>query len=210
VVAVLALFVGWRRRDPIARTGALLLLLPLLPTLPLPPFIGSFAVERGAYLASVGFCLVVASVYAWAAGRLRVGRPLLFVVALAIAALAGLSTLLRLPVWRSNVTLLLAAVTADPTDPAPHLTLVDYYGQARQWPAALAEIDRAIALDPTNHTAVTKRTAILSQLGRYSDSEVRLAARLRPDGPSYVNLLTRSCNRGGSRRGRRGATRDRN
>jgi len=190
-LAVLALIVGWRRRDPLARAGALLLVLPLLPALPLPPFIGSFAVERGAYLASVGFCLIVASIYAWAARSFPVVRPLLFVAAVAIAALAALGTLLRLPVWRDNVTLLFAAAAADPSDPEPHLTLVDYFGQARQWPAALAEIDRAIALDPKNHAAVAKRTAILSQLGRHSEAEAsaRHALELEPnDAASYVNL----------------------
>ena len=190
-LAALALLVVWRRRDPVARAGALLLLLPLLPALPLPPFIGSFAVERGAYLASAGFCLIVASIYAWAARGFPTGRPLLFVAAAAIAAVAGLGTLLRLPVWRDNVTLLFAAAAADPKDPAPHLTLVDYFGHARQWPAALTEIDRAIALDPTNHTAVAKRTAILSQLGRNADAEAsaRRAIDLDPkDAASYVNL----------------------
>ena len=190
-LAALALVVVWRRRDPVARTGAVLLLLPLLPALPLPFFIGSFAVERSAYLASVGFCLIVASIYEWAARRLAAVRPLLFVAAIAIAAFAGLGTLLRLPVWRDNIALLYAAATADPKDPEPHLTLVDYFGHARQWQAALTEIDRAIALDPTNHAAIAKRTAILSQLGRSSDAEAsaRRAIDLQPnDAPSYANL----------------------
>ncbi|HKW50392.1 MAG TPA: hypothetical protein VJQ53_01530, partial [Candidatus Eisenbacteria bacterium] len=38
-LAALVLIVLWRRRDPVARAGALLLLLPLLPALPLPFFI---------------------------------------------------------------------------------------------------------------------------------------------------------------------------
>ena len=170
-LAGLALIVVWRRRDPIARAGALLLLLPLLPALPLPMFIGSFAAERGAYLASVGLCLIVASIYAWAARSFAALRPLLLVAAIVIAAVAGLDTLLRLPVWRDDVSLLYAAVASNPKDPGPHLTLVNYFGHAREWPAALAEIDRAIALDPKNHAAVAKRTAILSQLGRFSDAE---------------------------------------
>jgi protein O-mannosyl-transferase len=190
-LAGLALIVVWRRRDPIARAGALLLLLPLLPALPLPMFIGSFAAERGAYLASVGLCLIVASIYAWAARSFAALRPLLLVAAIVIAAVAGLGTLLRLPVWRDDVSLLYAAVASNPKDPGPHLTLVNYFGHAREWPAALAEIDRAIALDPKNHAAVAKRTAILSQLGRFSDAEgsARRAIDLDPnDAASYANL----------------------
>jgi Flp pilus assembly protein TadD len=190
-LAVLTLIVGWRRRDPLARAGALLLLLPILPALPLPLFIGSFAVERAAYLPSVGFCLIVASIYAWLARRLPAVRPLLGLAAIAIAALAALGTLTRLPVWRDNMALLVAATAADPTDPAPHLMLSDYLAQARQWPAALAEIDLAIELDPKNHTAVSKRTVVLSQLRRYPESEAsaRRAIELDPkDAVAYANL----------------------
>jgi len=190
-LAALVLIVWWRRHDPVARAGALLLVLPLLLALPLAPFIGSFAVERGAYLASVGFCLIVASIYAWVVGRIPAARRLLGPAALAIAGIAAFGTLLRLPVWRDNISLLVAAAAADPTDPAPHLTLVDYFAQAGQWPTALAEINRAVELDPKNHAAVAKRTAILSKLGRYSDSEIaaRRAIELEPkDVGSYVNL----------------------
>ena len=188
---VLALVVGWRRRDPLARAGALLLLLPLLPALPFPAFIGSFVVERAAYLASVGFCLIVASIYAWLAGRLPAARPILGLGAIAIAVLAGLGTLVRIPVWKENVSLLIAAAAADPSDPKPHLTLVDYYAQAGNWTAALTEIERAVALDPTNHAAVSRQSVLLSRLGRYSDSEAaaRRAIQLDPkDQGSYANL----------------------
>ena len=187
----IVLVVAWRKRDPVARAGAVLLLLPLIPALPLPFFVGSFAEERAAYLASVGFCLVVGSLYDWVAGRLKLPRPVLLLGAIGIAALAGLATLERLPVWKDNTSLLQAAAVAAPEDPAPHLMLVEHYTQDGHWDAALEEVDRAIAIDPRNHAAYSIKTTILSRLGRYPESEAaaRKAVELQPrDAVSFANL----------------------
>jgi protein O-mannosyl-transferase len=188
---VLALLVQWRRRDALARTGVLLLLFPLIPALPFPAFIGSFVVERGAYLASVGFCLIVASIYSWLAGRLPAARPILGLGAIAIAGVAALGTLVRIPAWKDNVSLLISAAAADPGDPKPHLTLVEYYMRFGNWKAALTEIESAIALDPKDHAAVSRRAELLNRLGRYSESEAaaRRAIELDPkDQTSYAYL----------------------
>ncbi|HET9251892.1 MAG TPA: hypothetical protein VFP58_07235, partial [Candidatus Eisenbacteria bacterium] len=64
-LAVIALFTWIRRRDPLARVGAAFLLLPMIPAIPLAPFVGSFGEDRAAYLPSVGFCLLAASLFAW-------------------------------------------------------------------------------------------------------------------------------------------------
>ncbi len=189
-LVVLALVVAWRRSDALARSGALLLLLPLIPALPLPFFLGSFAEERAAYFASVGFCLLVGSVYAWA-GHGREKRPILALAAIGIAAVAAYGTLARLPVWRDNISLLRAAAAAAPEDPAPHMMLVQHYTAAGIWPAALEEIDRAITLDPENQLAVAQKAMILSRLGRFPDSEIaaRRAVELDPkDAISFTNL----------------------
>ncbi len=186
-----ALFVGWRRRDPLARAGAVLLLLPLLPALPFPLFVGSYAEERATYFASVGFCLLVGSAYTAAAGLIRLPRPLLALGAIAVAAVLGWGTLQRLPVWRDNITLLQAAAVASPSDPAPHLMLVEHYSRAGNWRGALSEVDRAIAIDPKSHAAFATKTTILNRLGQYPESEAaaRRAIELQPrDAVSYANL----------------------
>jgi tetratricopeptide (TPR) repeat protein len=186
-----ALVTLWRRRDPLARAGAVLLLLPLIPALPLPFFVGSFAEERAAYFASVGICLLAGSVYAWAAGAIRMPRLVLGAGAVAIAALAAWATLQRLPVWRDNIALLQAAAEAEPGDPQPHLMLAEYHAQDGNLRTALEEVDRAIALDPSSHSAFATKTTLLSRLGRYPESEAaaRRSIALAPgDAVSYANL----------------------
>ncbi len=193
VVAILAfiLFVAWRVKDPVARSGAALTILPLLPALPLPFLVGSFAEERAAYFASVGFCLLAGSATTWAASRLHTPRAIIPILAVAIAALAGWATLERLPVWRDNISLLKAAAEAAPTDPGPHLMLVEHYVQGGNSAAALDEVEKAIAIDPRNHAAYATKTTLLSRLGRYEESEAaaRKAIELYPrDAISYANL----------------------
>mgnify|MGYP003693976233 CR=1 FL=1 len=59
VVAILVftLFVAWRAEDPVARSGAVLTILPLLPALPLQFLVGSYAEARAACsLRSVSAC----------------------------------------------------------------------------------------------------------------------------------------------------------
>lgn len=190
-LAGLALFVAWRRRDPATRVGALLLLLPLVPALPLPHFLGSYAEERAAYFASVGICLLIASIHPRLAAAQPKIRRLVGSLAIAIAVLLGLSTLVRIPVWRENVTLLQAAAAAAPNDPTPHLTLVEHYASDGNWELAVLEIQRALAIDPTLHDAVARQTEILSRLGRVKESELsaRRAIELDPrDAVSYSNL----------------------
>ncbi len=188
-VVAFALLIAWRRHDPLGRAGALLLVLPLLPSLPFPRLIGAFAEERSVYYASVGFCLLVGSVYVWLAGRSpRWVTPL---VALAIAGAAAYGTVARLPVWRSNVTLLEAAALADPRDPAPHFMLVRIYMAEGDLESALAEADRAVAARPDDPGVAQMRTAILSRLGRWEESAAaaRRAIELNPrDATSWANL----------------------
>jgi len=176
-----------RRKDPLARTGALLLVLPLIPALPLGPFQGAYVEERAAYFASVGFCFLAASVFSLLAGGpgARTGIPrraAAVVIALAAAAFAGALTMNRLPVWSSNVALLQDAARHDPRDPAPHLALADQYLNDGNVQAALDALDHAIAIDSTQALAYHKRTLILNRIGHLPEAEAsaRRAVQLQP------------------------------
>ena len=184
--AVLALIVWWRRHDPLARTGALLLALPLLPALPLPFSQGAYVEERAAYFASVGFCFLVGSLISWITPqrRAQTGAAILGIL---LAGVAAAGTMKRIPVWKSNVTLLADAARNDPKDPAPHLALADQYASVANYNAALNSVGRAIALDSTNADAYHKRTLLLNRLGRYPEAETaaRRTVMLSPEESIY-------------------------
>jgi len=181
-LALIALFVWVRRKDPLARTGALLLFLPLLPALPIGPFQGTFVEERAAYFASAGFVFLVASLVAWIAGRSRETRIAAAAVMAAIVLGAGALTMSRLPVWSSNVALLDDAVRHDPRDPAAHVALADQYIAEGNYHAALASLDRAIAVDSTRALAWHRRTLLLNRMGKLPEAEAsgRHAVAIQP------------------------------
>ena len=191
-LAVLALFVGARRRDPLARVGAAFLLLPMIPAIPLPPFVGSFAEDRAAYLPSVGFCLLAGSLLTWGAELLPTWRRAAPATAgLALAALAAVGTTLRLPTWSDNVTLLQDAAKADPTDPDPWIQLARHYEASGALQAALGALDQALRVEPTNQLAAALRVSVLNRLGRHEESveAARDAIELNPqDAVSHANL----------------------
>ncbi|HEX7078303.1 MAG TPA: tetratricopeptide repeat protein [Candidatus Eisenbacteria bacterium] len=190
IVAVAA-FVFWRRRDPLARAGAILLALPLIPALPLPFFQGAYVEERAVFFASVGFVLLVASLLAWLADALPAGRRAATAVTLAAAAAAGFGTLARIPAWRDNVSLLQAAVLAAPDDPETYYRLGQNHYALGEFDAALVAVNRSIALDSTFVDAHHLRTALLSHAGRFpeAEAETRRSIGLDPrDAVAWANL----------------------
>jgi Flp pilus assembly protein TadD len=188
-MALLALWIAWRRTDPVGRAGAVLLVLPLLPALPIPGAVGAYVEDRSLYYASVGFCLLVGSVCGWLRSLLPAAVTAAFAGIAVCLAAAG--TVTHLPVWRSNTALLQASVAADPADPAPHLALARIAAAEENWASALDETNRAIAVDPENAPAVQMRTAILSRMNRWEESaaSAREAIALDPkDAVSWANL----------------------
>jgi tetratricopeptide (TPR) repeat protein len=182
-LAALAFLVWARRKDPLARTGALLFALPLLPALPISPFEGAYVEERAAYFASVGFCFLVASLLSWLASRSPGARTATVALAVVLAVGAVERTLHRVPVWKSNVALLSEAARLDPRDPAPHVALADQYMADANYGAALYALDTAIGLDSTNADAYHKRTVLLVRMEKYPEAEAaaRKAVALEPD-----------------------------
>jgi tetratricopeptide (TPR) repeat protein len=190
-LALLAAFVWWRRRDPLARAGAILLFLPIIPALPLPHFVGSYAEDRAIYYGSVGFCFLVGSLYTGLALKWPDFRPTIAIATVVIAAVAAFATVLRIPVWHDNLSLLAAAAQADPHDPGPHFIMAQGFAANGQWDRAVAEVNQILAITPKDHGALARKAAFLSQMGKYPEAVEagRQAVALDPhDAQSYSNL----------------------
>jgi tetratricopeptide (TPR) repeat protein len=181
-LAALAALIWARRHDALARTGALLFALPLIPALPITPFEGAYVEERAAYFASVGFCFLLASLLGWLASRSPATRVVTVVLTLGIVGYAADRTWVRIPIWSSNLRLLSEAVRLDPKDPAPQLALADQYLAESNYGAALFALDKAVALDSTNAEAFHKRTVLLVGMEKYKEAEAsaRKAVALNP------------------------------
>jgi len=190
-LALVLAFVWWRRRDPLARAGAILLLLPILPALPLPHFVGSYAEDRAIYYGSVGFCFLVGSLYTGLALKWPDFRPTIAIATVVIAAIAAFATVLRIPVWRDNLSLLTAAAQADPQDPGPHFIMAQGFATNGHWDRAVAEVNAVLAITPKDHGALARKAAYLSQMGQYPQAAeaARQAVAVDPkDAQSLSNL----------------------
>ncbi|HET9951074.1 MAG TPA: tetratricopeptide repeat protein [Candidatus Eisenbacteria bacterium] len=190
-IALLGAFVWWRRGDPAARVGALILALGLLPILPYPGWWSPYAAERLAYLPSVGFVLLVAALLAALRDSLRGARSVVAATAFVAAGLAAYATLGRIPVWRDNVSLLQSSAAASPHDPEPYLELAAHHAAMGDPAAALAALDHAIARDPNREESYSRRALVLGTLGRWAEAEVsaRRATELAPrSAEAWANL----------------------
>ncbi|MEK7315893.1 MAG: tetratricopeptide repeat protein [Candidatus Eisenbacteria bacterium] len=191
LAALVAALVWSRRHDPLARVGGLVLLLGVVPALPLPGLAGPYAAERLAYLPSVGMCLLATSILAWLAEPPRGARTAATAIGLLLAGLAAYATVVRVPVWRDNVSLLQASAAADPRDPEPYLRLAEHHAAMGDAEAALSALDRAIERDSTLAGAFSTRALALGTLGRWSEAEAsaRRATTITPENAeAWANL----------------------
>ncbi|CAI2719530.1 tetratricopeptide repeat protein [Nitrospina watsonii] len=147
----LSLLVGWmfvelkrsvadaeraRRHGPVL-WGAVVFFAGLLPFTNIMPRT-IYLADRYLYLASIGFCLILASLL------LRIRRPRLRLAGIIIMiALYGVLTIERVPVWRDSVTLWSDVVRKTDMDPdRKHLLMARAYGFEGRWEEALREYER--------------------------------------------------------------------
>ena len=190
-VLVVAAIAWSRRHDAAARCGAAVFALGILAVLPYPWTSNPFAAERLAYLASVGAVLLVASLLAPLASAPRMARAFAMVAILAVAAVAGLASAKRVPVWQDNVTLLQASAAASPHDPEPYLQLAEHHAAMNDPLAALSALDQAIERDPQRAESYSRRALVLGTLMRWPEAEAsaRQATKLDPhSAEAWANL----------------------
>jgi len=150
---------------------------------------GTIMGERLAYFPSAGFCLLIASAWAWPYMRQR--RAAWGVLAVIVAAL-GLRTAVRNPDWKDNLSLYSAAVRAVPGSAKMHANLGAAYLEANQRELARKELQTALQIYPNFPQAFESLGLLESRDGNYQAAGRMLEAAFystrREDNPNYDDM----------------------
>lgn len=149
--------------------------------------------DRYTYLAYVGLGLVLARAFERARRGFLAGRPAL--QALSVVALVALfvswATIAhaRVRVWRDSVTLWSSVLHAYPDLTMAYAQRGWAYHERGDTQQAMADLDRAIALDPNDGDARSARGAVYQARGDYARAleELDVAVRSLPGSASAVN-----------------------
>ncbi len=172
--AVLGLFavafiVAWRSRHQNKQVlfGVSWFVITLLPFTNIIP-VGVPIAERYLYLPMVGFSFIIASLFAIAYDMIRERfhslQKSLIVLVVCVMCIYWVRTAVRVADWKDNLTLWRTTAVTSPGSDLVHNNLGRAYAAENNMEEARKHFERAIALDPTNTTALTNAGVVyLSQ-----------------------------------------------
>jgi tetratricopeptide (TPR) repeat protein len=187
-VAGLGCTAWWlRKRQPAAAFGIIWFLVALVPSAAV--FVmghGDAMAEHRANAAVIGALMAFAAIATWALNLPGLATPRVkWLARLALAAmLLSLSarTWARNMIWADPISLWSEAVAVNPGAALPHSVLGESLHAAGAHDQAIAEYERAIALDPADDTAYLKLATCLAELQR-TDEATRAVDRLAAVAP---------------------------
>jgi protein O-mannosyl-transferase len=141
--------------------------------------------ERNLYLASVGYCLVIAlllSKLEWRLGS---------VLAAALAGLFAIGTLGRLAVWRDDLTLYSTTLRTHPNAPIIRMNLATELARRGDLAGALEQVDIVLTASPSDTGVLANKATLKSRQGDWqsaTDACTRALA-LDPKMASCLRLL---------------------
>ncbi len=168
-----------RKRHPALLAGWLIFLVLLAPISGLAQSGSQLAADRYTYLAGIVPSLALAAAGLWLSRHWPSQQKLLTVLAVIAVALLALATIRQSTVWRNADTLWTQAIAADETNYVAYFNRAES-GHSQQ--ANLADLDRALALNPRYAKAYSLRAQLYLDTGRPTEARVDLehAIELNP------------------------------
>jgi Flp pilus assembly protein TadD len=211
LVACLALLVGaavlWRRaRGRTTALGILFFFCTIIPASNIFVPIGTIMAERLIYLPSIGFCLVLASIFCLCSHELcgpkqdsdhqapkhRASRILMVILLVSVVTLSYAGrTISRNRDWHDQQTLFLSAARVSPDSARVHCDLGVAFFERGQYQEATRSLERALDIHSDFPLALYTLGRARIELGRMEGAREALlsAAELRPDHPEILLAL---------------------
>jgi len=194
IVAVL-LIVGitWSaRRDRLVAFGALFFLINVALVLQLIPVGSAALADRYTYVSYMGVGLMLAAGVRWVRSTAFARGATLGWIAMAlVAALFAVwigAAWKRVHVWKNDVTLWTDVLAQYPELPLAYAHRAWFYQQQGDREHAMADVQKALAIDANDSQARTTRGTLYYMAGDYRDAlvDLDLAVRLRPGSASAI------------------------
>ncbi len=193
-LAVLAVGIGWRRRNRAPLAAALLfggMLVPVLGFVNVYPFVFSYVADHFQYLASLGMFAFFAATATRAYARLAWPRWSGPVVAAAVLLLLGGLARRQSGIYRDVFSLYEATLARNPSSWTAHLNLGTALDDAGRPEEALPHLRRALALKPDFPETLNSLGNVLDRLGHADEARPLLeqAVRIQPRFATAHNTL---------------------
>lgn len=198
----------WKRK--LFALGIWWYLLPLLIVANIFFPVGTFMAERFLFMPSFGVCFVLAMALIWVAGKVSKWRIPALALVIGIAAIWGITTILRNGVWADNKQLLQTDLANSPESAKLRYTLgnllltealamQDTARRGAILQEAFTHLKRALELHPSYYDALLAYGACTFYLQLYEQSVAayRTASRMNPEDDKNTTGLTYALRYGG-------------
>lgn len=171
VLIVLAL-AWWKSRSPLVFLAAAWVFVPLLPVLDLSLLpMGDFVHDRYLYLPLVGFALLAGMAFAAVDARKVAGRPLGSIVAVAVAVVLVVATVVNSLPWRDDIPLYQHGMQIAPINDLPRNKLAATYVARGMYEQGIDAYKFVLANDPDYWYANYRMGYAQYMLGHYEGAE---------------------------------------
>jgi tetratricopeptide (TPR) repeat protein len=193
---VAVLLLAWasyrfRRRAPLPVFGAAFFLLTVVLVLQLLPVGRAIIADRYTYVPYIGVGLALGNLFLLLAGKSSGRRIATAAVFLAFGTVLLVSSRARCAVWKDNTTLWDDEIRKYPNVGVAYNNLALVYKQRGDYELAMANLQRALEIDPHDADALSNRGNILFLTGRNESALITLERAVAANPKSSIALNSR-------------------